>query len=159
MPVTVRPFRPHPRPVSNQAFRLFTVQHWPLSLAAGNSIPLGASLNTRRLAQHGPPYRVRHPTDWSFTSVAPHAGIAPTQSLRLPGGELLPEEDFHRPGHATRRRTNAPVPERSENRVCRRAWIHYISVALQHCCARGRAHSDDVPSAVADPFRRRRFWP
>ena len=32
-----------------------------------------------------PPYRVRHPTDWPFTSVAPHAGIAPTQSLWLPG--------------------------------------------------------------------------
>src|ERR1035438_8116440 len=60
-----------------------------------------------------PPYRVRHPTDWPFTSVAPHAGFAPTQSLRLPGDELLPEADFHRPGHATRRRTSAAVLSRS----------------------------------------------
>ena len=40
-------------------------------------------------------------------SVAPHAGISPTQSLWLPGGELLPEADLHRSGCATRRRTRA----------------------------------------------------
>src|ERR1035438_10369568 len=87
-----------------------------------------------------PPYRVRHPTDWPFTSVAPHAGFAPTQSLRLPGDELLPEADFHRPGHATRRRTSAPVLGRSKYRLCRRARFRQRSLAFQHCCARGRAH-------------------
>ena len=42
--------------------------------------------------------------------VAPHAGISPTQSLWLPGGELLPEADSHRPVCATRRRTSATGP-------------------------------------------------
>ena len=114
MHTTFQPFRPHPRPMSDQAFLLSTVQHWRLFPAAGNSIPLGASLIASRLAQHGPPYRVRLPTDWLFTSVAPHMGISPTQSLRLPGGKLLPEADLHRSDRAIRRRTNADIPVGSE---------------------------------------------
>src|SRR4051812_2960489 len=42
MHTTFRPFHPHPRPMSDQAFLSFTFQHWHLSLAEGNSIPLGA---------------------------------------------------------------------------------------------------------------------
>ena len=88
-----------------------------------------------------PPYRVRHPTDWPFTSVAPHAGFAPAQSLRLPGDELLPEADLHRPGRATRRRTSAPVLGRSNVGKRRRCdEIGRVSLSSA-CCARGRARS------------------
>ena len=85
------------------------IQHWHLSLAAGNSIPLGASLTTRRLAQHGPPYRVRYPTDWPFTFRCSPRWIRSNAVPLVTGGELLPEADFHRPDCATRRRTSAAV--------------------------------------------------
>jgi hypothetical protein len=90
-------------------FSFVHFQHWCLSLAAGNSIPLGASLTTRRLAQHGPPYRVRHPTDWPFTFRCSPRWNRSNAVPSVTGGELLPEADFHRPDCATHRRTSAGI--------------------------------------------------
>src|ERR1039458_2701474 len=123
MPVTFRPFRPHPRPGSIQAFPPFTIQHWQLSLAAGNSIPLGAPLSTRRLAQHGTAVsgsssyglavHLRCSSRWNRSNAVP----------LVTGDELLPEADSHRPGHATRRRTRAAVPSRIRLERDRGGWL------------------------------------
>ena len=85
MHATFRPFRPHPRPVSDQAFLLFTfstgVCLWlrVTQSRLGLRSPLAGSPSTGRRIGFVILRTGRSP------SVAPHAGIAPTQSLRLPG--------------------------------------------------------------------------
>ena len=85
MLATVRPFRPHPRPVSDQAFLPFTlstgVYLWlrVTQSRLGLRSPLAGSPSTGRRIGFVILRTGRSP------SVAPHAGIAPAQSLRLPG--------------------------------------------------------------------------
>jgi hypothetical protein len=85
MLATFRPFRPHPRPVSDQAFLSFTlstgVYLWlrVTQSRLGLRSPLAGSPSTGRRIGFVILRTGRSP------SVAPHAGVAPAQSLRLPG--------------------------------------------------------------------------
>ena len=107
MLATFRPFRPHPRPVSDQAFLLFTFSTGIYLWLRVTQSRLELRSFGRWLAQHGPPHRFVILRTGRSPSVAPHAGITPTQSLWLPGVNIFPEADFHRPDCATRRRTTA----------------------------------------------------
>ena len=110
MLATFRPFRPHPRPVSDQAFLLFTFSTGIYLWLRVTQSRLELRSFARWLAQHGPPYRFVILQTGHSPSVAPHAGIAPTQSLRLPGVNFSRRRTFTALVAPTRRRTSASRP-------------------------------------------------
>jgi hypothetical protein len=85
MYATFQPFRPHPRPVSNQAFLslTFSTGLWLWLRVTQSRLGLRSSLagspSTGRRIRFVILRTGRSP------SVAPHLGISPRQSLRLPG--------------------------------------------------------------------------
>jgi len=49
--------------------------------------------------------------------------------------------------------TECARPRRSRHRIARRARSHCMSLTFQRCCARGRAHSVSLTSAVTDALQ------
>src|ERR1035438_6317323 len=47
---------------------------------------------------------------------------------------------------------SAPVPERSKHQTGWRSRFHDAFIVFHHCCARGRAHSENATSAITDPL-------
>lgn len=91
------------------------LQHWRLSLAAGNSIPLGASLTHSQARSARAAASVRYPTDWPFT-----IRCSPRGNLSHAVPSVTREVNFSRRRTftalvaPTRRRTGAAVHGRSK---------------------------------------------
>jgi len=76
MCATFRPFRLHPPDVSDAGFSVVPIsarRQWPLFIPSfSGRRGFGFRSSSAGSPSTSWPYRVRHPTDWSFTSVAPH---------------------------------------------------------------------------------------